>query len=44
MANKISSKATGTGLIRSIVVVSNSSPSKKFDICKKGAPVQFKYY
>ena len=44
MANKISSKATGPGLIRSIVVVSNSSPDKKFDICKKGAPVQFKYY
>ena len=44
MADKISSRATGSGTINRITVVSNSRPGKQFDITGLGAPVQFKYY
>ena len=44
MAQKVSSKATGPGDIKSIIIVSNTDEGKNFNICKKGAPVEFKYY
>ncbi len=44
MADKISSRATGPGNIRSIAIVSNKQSSKTFDLVSLGAPVVFKYY
>ena len=44
MADKISSRATGPGNIRSIAIVSNTKSSKTFDLVSLGAPVVFKYY
>ena len=44
MANKISTRATGPGNIKSIAIVSNTQSSKTFDLVSLGAPVVFKYY
>ena len=44
MANKISSRATGPGNIKSIAINSNSSEKKTLDIVSFGPPVVFKYY
>ena len=44
MANKISSRATGPGNIKSIAINSNSSEKKTLDLVSFGPPVVFKYY
>ena len=42
--NRISSRATGPGNIKSIAIVSNTNSKKQFDLVSLGAPVVFKYY
>ena len=41
MANKISSRATGPGNIKSIAINSNSSEKKTLDLVSFGPPVVF---